>query len=436
MNALPIRNRLEPAALDFRPLLRTSPCAWHLAYPGLVALLLFMMTANATAETGTPMSSDNAIVEERPDYASTELADIQILEELLPTNLFTIEAILFRRVNSDNALLAQRDSQTQQTGQPTAVTRDSREPLLSSMPRLLPANLYQLSPARITRKEENSNTKLSLRIDPAGEPWCYEDPELSEFADNAEAVDVVEAVDVPLDGPSLAVTQERSEGIFDETALETDDQTDLALEANQFTEQLPFEEALPITDPPMQVFGSVPENRSEVIPTPYLQLISQLSEFAGTQTDNEFRHKPPSEMSMSDYAQRLIRNGGFEILQHMAWQQQVPVRGDPQPIYLNLKDGALQGQIDITLGRYLHTAATLWLRADERVTSPQKEADSQPLVPLYAQMQQSRRMRSGELHYFDHPLFGMIVRIEKVEHPDALHQQFLDFKASLEPSTD
>ena len=114
----------------------------------------------------------------------------------------------------------------------------------------------------------------------------------------------------------------------------------------------------------------------------------------------------------------------------------MPVRGDPQPIYLNLKDGALQGQIDITLGRYLHTAATLWLRADERVMSPQEEVDSQPLVPLYAQMQQSRRMRSGELHYFDHPLFGMIVRIEKVVHPEALNQQFLDFKASLEPSTD
>ena len=45
-------------------------------------------------------------------------------------------------------------------------------------------------------------------------------------------------------------------------------------------------------------------------------------------------------------------------------------------------------------------------------------------------------MRSATLHYFDHPLFGMIVRIDKVEHPSALTETFLAFKKSLERDDD
>jgi hypothetical protein len=41
-------------------------------------------------------------------------------------------------------------------------------------------------------------------------------------------------------------------------------------------------------------------------------------------------------------------------------------------------------------------------------------------------------MRSGELHYFDHPLFGLLVRIDKVSPPAALQAQFKTFQSGLE----
>jgi hypothetical protein len=35
-------------------------------------------------------------------------------------------------------------------------------------------------------------------------------------------------------------------------------------------------------------------------------------------------------------------------------------------------------------------------------------------VPLQSyRMQQSRRMRSGEMHYLDHPFFGLIVKFTR-----------------------
>ena len=112
------------------------------------------------------------------------------------------------------------------------------------------------------------------------------------------------------------------------------------------------------------------------------------------------------------------------MLEQLAWQQPVPERGNPQPIYVNLSNGELQGHLAVTLGRYLHTQATLWL--EPTPTAP----TSDPAA--YAQLDQSQRMRSGELHYFDHPLFGLLVRIDKVSPPAALQAQFETFQSGLE----
>ncbi len=80
----------------------------------------------------------------------------------------------------------------------------------------------------------------------------------------------------------------------------------------------------------------------------------------------------------------------------------------------------LDGQITVSLGRFLHLRTDLAfaeiLDADQAPTVG--EADS--LRPGWLQadarlqryvLQDSRRMRSSELHYIDHPRFGVIARI-------------------------
>ena len=176
---------------------------------------------------------------------------------------------------------------------------------------------------------------------------------------------------------------------------------------------------LPPLEPP-------PANSTTIRPTPYLQLIEGLTRFDTLLKHDEFRQRSLQDLGLVDSVRRLRRSGEYEILGHLSWQQQVPERGRPQPIYVNLNDGQLQGELTVTLGRYLHTSARLWFTPDNLVSE----------AGQYAQMVQSRRMRSATLHYFDHPLFGMIVRIDKVEHPSALTETFLVFKKSLERDDD
>lgn len=60
----------------------------------------------------------------------------------------------------------------------------------------------------------------------------------------------------------------------------------------------------------------------------------------------------------------------------------------------------LQGALRFHLSRYLHIEPLLWYGHD----STEGER-------IWVKIDQNRRMRSEELHYLDHPLFGLFVRI-------------------------
>ena len=90
----------------------------------------------------------------------------------------------------------------------------------------------------------------------------------------------------------------------------------------------------------------------------------------------------------------------------------------------------LEGILRVTLARYLHLEAELSYRnkipevenSDNPFSvldneSERKEIDKQGVIHL---KQKRRRIRSKELHYLDHPVLGMLVRITPYEIPEDL----------------
>jgi hypothetical protein len=67
----------------------------------------------------------------------------------------------------------------------------------------------------------------------------------------------------------------------------------------------------------------------------------------------------------------------------------------------------LQGALRFHLSRFLHIEPLLWYGSD---TSENQR--------IWVKIDQKRRMRSEELHYLDHPLFGLLVRITPWQHPE------------------
>ena len=199
------------------------------------------------------------------------------------------------------------------------------------------------------------------------------------------------------------------------------------------------------------------------------------------------------QLTLTEQAKKLERSRNTELLLHTGWTQAVPDRDNGTPLtvtagetYVDPRNGdsrsRLEGEVTVTLGRYLHVQPTLFYTheytpidaaggraADNPGTTlganslptpraepgspevkdlssssaldrlrdraarnlnpagalPQQPAtDFEQELPPYARLEQSRRVRSGELHYIDHPELGVLVRVTPAAAPALLQEQF------------
>jgi len=110
---------------------------------------------------------------------------------------------------------------------------------------------------------------------------------------------------------------------------------------------------------------------------------------------------PQQEQQLGPAAYTLQRKGAV-VHAHQRWRQDVG--GRASDTWYRVADQTLDGLIRVSKGRYLHLDTDLLLRA----------ADTQQTWRI----QLHRRMRSGELHYVDHPKLGILIRADRYE-PEA-----------------
>lgn len=126
-------------------------------------------------------------------------------------------------------------------------------------------------------------------------------------------------------------------------------------------------------------------------------------------TSYVFRHQVPN---IAQHVARLRRQR--QILLVGSWHQSLPPRTAPEPLILLAGDAddqrrfALEGIFEATIGRFIHLSTQLqWHQPDGSI----------------ALLAERRPMRSGELHYLDHPAFGMVARVEAVAVPAELQRR-------------
>ena len=92
-----------------------------------------------------------------------------------------------------------------------------------------------------------------------------------------------------------------------------------------------------------------------------------------------------------------LKKKGMVIHDHLAWRQST--RGRNSNSWYWIGGGRLSGLIRMSQGRYLHLDTDLVL-IDSATSQPYR-------IKLH------RRMRSGELHYVDHPRLGILVKAKR-----------------------
>ncbi len=149
---------------------------------------------------------------------------------------------------------------------------------------------------------------------------------------------------------------------------------------------------------------------------------------------------PPDQFKLQAEEQKLAENGNYEVLLHTGWRQLGVPREKGIPVHVHttapattdtaaaaapaaLPPPRLDGVVELTVLRYLHLDVDLLFRG-QALTSTNSVSDffavapAKPSVPIY-RLQESRRMRSNQLHYFDHPMFGVIALVTPYTPPVA-----------------
>lgn len=183
---------------------------------------------------------------------------------------------------------------------------------------------------------------------------------------------------------------------------------------------------------------------------------------------------PEAMRSMDRFANAMDRSGQYRVLFHEAWRQPVTELEDSPALLIQGGDSfdnhtELEGSITLSVSRYLHLHTRLWFTEFEpnygqppgawpelprRPDAPQPDtAGRDGAAPLWADewqsptgnawdmslnttsslpdfleedylprrivtLNQQRRMRSEELHYLDHPIIGLLIRVTPYERPD------------------
>jgi hypothetical protein len=125
------------------------------------------------------------------------------------------------------------------------------------------------------------------------------------------------------------------------------------------------------------------------------------------------------QRSLQAVADSMQRSGAYDVLLHTAWRQPGLDRTLAQPYTvphgLERRGYRLEGTIRLVRERFLHLDIDLLLSKPPATFIPGQAMDIPD--PVY-ELKEARRVRRGELHYFDHPWLGVIAQVVAYEAPE------------------
>lgn len=111
-------------------------------------------------------------------------------------------------------------------------------------------------------------------------------------------------------------------------------------------------------------------------------------------------YKKADTMALADAYAALSKDPVYQPVMHVAWIQAVAEGTLSSPVHIRSAEGALNGFVRIQRGQTLQLIADLEYAPDQ--------ANSEALV---YRLNENRRIKLDEIHYLDHPKFGIVAKI-------------------------
>jgi hypothetical protein len=136
----------------------------------------------------------------------------------------------------------------------------------------------------------------------------------------------------------------------------------------------------------------------------------------------------PDKLNLLEEVSKMTTDRGYDVLAHIAWQQ--PLRANQLAIPI-LIDTSIQqrranvspilGKIRLYQERFIHAEVYMELDRQIPIRIRERFADHQQIPFEWLpdswrfKIDESRRIRYGQIHYLDHPIFGVLIRIDRVQ---------------------
>lgn len=118
--------------------------------------------------------------------------------------------------------------------------------------------------------------------------------------------------------------------------------------------------------------------------------------------------KPLTDSPLSAATTALEKSGRHHVLAHLRWKQSAEAKSVSKPVKISNTAGGLDGSLRFYLSRVLLLELNLVLREGQSggILSGTSEKDA-----VVYRLNEPRRIKVSETHYFDHPKFGALVRV-------------------------
>ena len=127
----------------------------------------------------------------------------------------------------------------------------------------------------------------------------------------------------------------------------------------------------------------------------------------------------------------LETNDKYQVLTHKRWVQTADARSSSPVMRITDPAGDLDGTVVFYMSRFLHVDVDLLLKdeSDQKMDMTAGVANAKPVAgfamsssdatnnsqQLVYRIDESRRIRSNQMNYFDHPKFGVLLIITPME---------------------
>ncbi len=106
-------------------------------------------------------------------------------------------------------------------------------------------------------------------------------------------------------------------------------------------------------------------------------------------------------------AAQLEKDGQYRVLTHQRWIQSMDSKAAVKARRISAGSG-LDGLVRVYMSRYLHADVQLVLK-DETMAGGERNA------VRYYRLDEQRRVKNQEIHYYDHPRLGVLLRVSALE---------------------